>query len=222
MPRAPAVGERVVVGARHVERRVRVAAAASGGSGAAGSARTRRRSPGTGARSRTAGRGTSPRRSSAAGPRAGSRTCRLPAGCPPLPNPTWSRPLREDVERGAMRSATFTGWFIFGGRQMTPWPTWMRLVRPATNARNVSGDAHVRVLLEAGVLDRPDHVEADLVGEHRLLDDLVEDRASPSRDGVRGLRLVDQRELHRSSTPWWRRGAHRGRVAGSKPTARYF
>ncbi len=38
-----------------------------------------------------------------------------------------------------MRSATFTGWFMAGGRQTTPWPTWIRVVRPAMKARNVSG-----------------------------------------------------------------------------------
>ena len=39
----------------------------------------------------------------------------------------------------AIRSATFTGWFIAGGRHTTPWPMLIRVVRPAMNARNVSG-----------------------------------------------------------------------------------
>ena len=58
------------------------------------------------------------------------------------------------------------------------------------------GDAHVRVLLEGGVLDRPDDVETDLFGEDRLLHDLIQGSGIARAGRVRGLGFVDQREFH--------------------------
>jgi len=58
------------------------------------------------------------------------------------------------------------------------------------------GHAHVRVHLEGGVLDSPDHVEAELLGEERLLHDLVQDLCVTGSAGVVGLRFVDEGELH--------------------------
>ncbi|MCY1177854.1 hypothetical protein D9M71_846120 [compost metagenome] len=55
-----------------------------------------------------------------------------------MPTPKCTRPL-DSRSRVAMRSATFTGWFIAGGRQTTPWPMPMRSVLPATKASMVSG-----------------------------------------------------------------------------------
>ena len=54
------------------------------------------------------------------------------------------------------------------------------------------GHAHVRVLLERGVLDAPHGVEAEAFGEQRLLHDVVQDLGVAFARRVGGLRLVDQ------------------------------
>ncbi len=75
---------------------------------------------------------------------------------------------------------------------------------PDPDARRLRGDrgeedlgrAHVRVLDERVVLDRPHAVEAHLLGEHRLLD-AVADRLALDVGGAElDLRLEDHRELH--------------------------
>ena len=58
------------------------------------------------------------------------------------------------------------------------------------------GRAHVRVPLEAMVLDRPDAVEAHLLGEHRLLDAVVDHLTLVGDRRVGHLRFEDHRELH--------------------------
>ena len=58
------------------------------------------------------------------------------------------------------------------------------------------GSAHVRVMRERGVLDGPDHVESQLLGEQRLLDDVGEHLPLVGRRRVGHLGLVDQREPH--------------------------
>ena len=58
------------------------------------------------------------------------------------------------------------------------------------------GGAHVRVHGERGVLDRPDDVETQLVGQQGLLADLAKDLVIALAGGIGGLRLVDQGESH--------------------------
>jgi hypothetical protein len=68
------------------------------------------------------------------------------------------------------------------------------------DARRRAGDerqehlrgAHVGVVRQRGVLDRPDDVEADGLGQQRLLDDLGEDLSIAGAAGVGGLRFVDE------------------------------
>jgi hypothetical protein len=59
------------------------------------------------------------------------------------------------------------------------------------------GRAHVRIPLQAVVLDRPDPVEAHLLREDGLLDALVDDALLARGAAVGNLCLEDHRELHR-------------------------
>src|SRR5690606_23502504 len=58
------------------------------------------------------------------------------------------------------------------------------------------GRTHVRVLDERMVLDRPDAIEPHLLGEHRLLEALLDGPAFGVRCAVLRLCLEDHRELH--------------------------
>ena len=62
------------------------------------------------------------------------------------------------------------------------------------------GNTHVRVLLEARVLDAPDHIEADSLSQERLFDDVVEDARVAFARRVSGLCLIDERELHNDAS----------------------
>ncbi|MNN81972.1 hypothetical protein D3C81_1988550 [compost metagenome] len=52
--------------------------------------------------------------------------------------------------------------------------------------------AHVRVVGQRGVLDRPDHVEAHVLGEHHLLHDFIEHLVVAGTRGIDGLGFIDQ------------------------------
>ena len=68
--------------------------------------------------------------------------------------------------------------------------------------------AHVRVLDERVVLDRPHAVEAHLLREHRLLDAVADRLALDVGGAVLDLGLEDHRELHRAERTPARLGAH--------------
>ena len=51
------------------------------------------------------------------------------------------------------------------------------------------------------MLDRPDPVEAHLLGEHGLLDAITDRLMLPLDGGMGQLRFEDQRELHGESAP---------------------
>ena len=55
---------------------------------------------------------------------------------------------------------------------------------------------HVRVLHQRVVLDRPDSVEAHLLGVDRLIDTVLDRRMLAFRGGIFELGLEDHRELH--------------------------
>ena len=55
-----------------------------------------------------------------------------------------------------------------------PWPRRMPLVRWLAAARNTSGAERVRVLLEEVVLDLPDVVDAEPVGQLDLVERVLE------------------------------------------------
>ena len=92
-----------------------------------------------------------------------------PARCRHARAPRLRRPP-EMMSSIAARSATRTGWLYPNGMHTAACPTRMRDVLAATGAEEDLGRAHVRVLDERVVLDRPDAVEAHLLGEDRLLD----------------------------------------------------
>ena len=84
-----------------------------------------------------------------------------------------------------MRSATRAGWLNGGGVCTMPCPSRMRFVRCDTAAEEHLGRARVAVLLEEVVLDHPDVVDAEPVGELALLERLLEQLAArrPSAHG---------------------------------------
>ena len=88
----------------------------------------------------------------------------------------------------------------------------MRDVFAATAVRKISGRAHVRVLDERVVLDRPDAVEPHLLGEDRLLDAVADRLALDVGRAVLDLGLEDHRELHAAERTPGRLGAHPGRA----------
>ncbi|MNE79907.1 hypothetical protein D3C80_1764330 [compost metagenome] len=51
---------------------------------------------------------------------------------------------------------------------------------------------HVRVVAQCGVLHAPEGVETELVGQHRLLDGVIEDLAVAFATGVHRLCFVNQ------------------------------
>jgi len=61
--------------------------------------------------------------------------------------------------------------------------------------------AHMRILGQGRMLDRPDDIEADLLGQQALIDDIVEHPEFGLRIGQDGLRLVDDGKLHGSPCP---------------------
>jgi hypothetical protein len=98
------------------------------------------------------------------------------------------------------------------------------------------GRRHMRILGERGMLDRPDRIEADFLGEHHLLDDLVEAAHFGIGRRVRHLGFVNDREFHAWSPlrcracgrplglfRGWRRGRHRlfGLGGGVHPNAAF-
>ena len=114
---------------------------------------------------------------------------------PPLPKPTSRRPS-DRMSSVAHRSATLTGWFICTGRQMTPWPIRIRLVAPATKARNVSGAlmwAYIvrQVCSTAQMTSKPTSSASSACSTH-LAEDLVVSLAAR----IRRLGFVDQGESH--------------------------
>ena len=78
-----------------------------------------------------------------------------------------------------------------------PWPTRMFFVCIAHAVRNSSGAERVRVLLEEVVLDAPDLVEAQLVGEPHLLQRVHVDVAlGLARPRPRDGQFVEDAEFH--------------------------
>ena len=79
------------------------------------------------------------------------------------------------MSSAAARSATRIGWFISGTHTTAPWPTRMRCGLRGHRREEYLGRRTVRVLLEEVVLDRPDVIEAELVGQPALLERVVVD-----------------------------------------------
>ena len=123
------------------------------------------------------------------------------------PVPKSTRPLdtRSSIE---MRSATRAGWLNPGGVCTMPCATRMCFVRAGDRGEEHLGRARVAVLLEEVVLDLPDVVEPEPVGElallERVLDQLV---LGVLRPRARQRVLVEQTELHGTPLVVDRRGA---------------
>ena len=110
--------------------------------------------------------------------------------------PTSSRPP-EMMSSVAQRSATRIGWFISGTHTTAPWPMRMRSVCARHRGEHHLGRRAVRVLLEEVVLDRPHPVEAELVGEARLLERVAEHAGLDlGRERARRGHLEEDAELH--------------------------
>ena len=113
----------------------------------------------------------------------------------PVPNST--RPF-DRMSSAATRSATRIGWLNRCGSSVTPWPSRMRFVRCETAREEHLGRRGVRELGEEVVLDLPDGVVAELVGEHDLLERLVVAAVLAALVvRLRHLELVEQVEFHR-------------------------
>ena len=74
-----------------------------------------------------------------------------------------------------MRSATRAGWLNPTGNCTMPWPSLMRLGALAGRGQEHLGRRGVGVLLEEVVLDLPDVVEAQAVGQLDLLEGFLEE-----------------------------------------------
>src|SRR5215207_4786597 len=121
---------------------------------------------------------------------------------PPRAAPRLSRPA-EMMSSIAARSATRTGWLYPNGMHSDA-----RRLRRHRGQEDL-GRAHVRVLDERVVLDRPHAVEADFLREHRLLHAVADRLAFDIGRAVLDLGLEDHGELHGAERTPGRPGAHR-------------
>ena len=105
-------------------------------------------------------------------------------------------------------SATRAGWVKPCGQSVTPKPRRMFSVIWRQRAEDDLGRRRVRAALAEVVLDQPDRVEAELVGELDLLERLLVGpllglalavRVGLARPGLGDVDLVEQVELHLQS-----------------------
>ena len=92
-----------------------------------------------------------------------------------MPKSTRPSEIRSSV---ATRSATRAGWLTAGGICTIPWPEADALGARRGGREEHLGGGGVAVLLEEVVLDLPDVVEADAVGELDLLEGVLEQPCS--------------------------------------------
>ena len=68
--------------------------------------------------------------------------------------------------------------------------------RAGDEGKEALGRGQVGVLRQAVMLDRPDHVEAHLLGIEALFDDVVEHLLLVLARDIHHLRFIDDRKLH--------------------------
>ena len=104
---------------------------------------------------------------------------------------------------------------------MMPWPRRMSRVRWLAAARKTSGALRVGVLLQEVVLDLPDHVEAETVGQLHLLQGVVDEpELAALVPGARELVFVEEAELHEAATASSVFGVCQRRRRSRRPPAR--
>ena len=112
------------------------------------------------------------------------------------PDPKSTRPF-ETRSSIATRSAVRAGWLNRGEVRMIPWPRRMRLVRWLAGGQEHLGCRGVRVLLEEVVLDLPDVLDAQAVGQLDLVEGVLHQLAfGVLLPGTADLVLVEDPELH--------------------------
>jgi hypothetical protein len=100
---------------------------------------------------------------------------------PPLPTPKCRRP-RDGRSKVAMRSATSIGWFIMKGRQATPVADMDAGRAHGDEGEEAFRGRQMRILSQAVMLDRPDAVEAEILGQQALLYHVLEDLCLVGRE----------------------------------------
>ena len=130
----------------------------------------------------------------------------------PVPNSTRPSDRRSSA---ATRSATRIGWLNLCGSSATPWPMRMRFVRCDDGGEEHLGRRGVRELGQEVVLDLPDGVEAEPVGELDLLERLLVAAVLAALVvRLRHLQLVEEVELH--GPHGMRRSRHSVQVAARR------